>query len=776
MSMIKRRLEKDTGAVSEIVGTIMILAITVVLFSSILVSVNMLETPESRTYIDMEASFARETSELTITHKGGRTLSKVNTAFVLIALEGGAYYSQRFEHTEATFPGDLWTLGDSVVLNISGLMGEHPWNVVETAELMIMDTGRNDLLWRTVVRLGEPRVELVIKSAGVEYPQGWDDHVEAGGRVRFYAHIGPSQFLDTTNVTIDLSEIQGVEGVINMTRLSGDKFVSPRIDIATNQDNGTYLLKVEAESNGLRDSTYVSFNIGPRTDFRDLPDIVVDPFRITFNPETPLNGASVTVRAVIENRGGSAAYCEVQIWDQNRTQTGHFTNGTRLTSFGLGVAAGGGRDVFHTWNINVSGVHNITIYVPPDNITLGEGGPRIEDANPNTNQAEAIVHVMPTILLVDDDKVQEGDASVMRGDLRGAGFTFDYVEITGTHGPPFSDGRHALNRYDIVIWMTGRQTVNTLTPTDQANLIRFLEDGRSLWLIGEGIADEISGSNLLQNYLFASVDPNGFTAPRGNIRGNDIPLDQNDTYEIGTGIYNGDYLSPLVGANNAAEDDEGCVAVSYESPTHGYRSMFNSHLFRSIESNRTVMVYRVINWVGDIEFRGGNDVAVAEQTFSTRAPMYNQWVDITAMIRNNGQERLTNIDVRLQVNGEILDNNATSISLDGMGATRRLRFRWQAEPVGEHEILVVADPFNMIRETNEENNDIRYAGVNTTVTVLFSVLVVAMVRAPFDLADQSLWPSVLMCGPMLLLFLCLAVIPPAREAASRPPGPALRAE
>ncbi len=731
MSMKKRRLQRDTNAVSEIIGTIMILAITVVLFSSILVSVNMLETPESRTYIDMEASFVRETHNLTLTHRGGRTLNKLNTAFVLVALSGGVYHSQRYEHNDAVvveFP-DKWGIGEKVVLNLESLVQNAPWDTVETAEIMIMDTGRSDLLWRTVIRFGEPHVELVIKDAGVEYPQGWDNHVEAGGRVSFYARIGPSDLLTMTDVTIDLSSLEGYDGKYNMTRSSGDKFIYPptgRIDISTDQENGTYLLKVEAESGNLSDSSYISINIGPRSDLQELPDISVDANKISFNPETPLNGASVTIQSVIENRGGSAAMCKVEIWDQNKTVLNQsFESGTLLAAVWVGIAAGGGRDIRVTTNIQVSGNHRITVRVPLENITRSDNVTFAEDSNPNNNMANTTLHVMPTILLVDDDKIQNGDASVMRGDLEGAGFTFDYVEVTGTNGPPFSDGRHSLNRYDIVIWMTCRQTVNTLTPTDQSNLIKFLEDGRSLWLLGEGFASELgAGNNLLSNYLGILAVNGVSNAPVGNVVGLDTPLDANDTYQRADGVYNGDHLTAQGDAYTSAEDDNGSVAVSYESAAHGYRVMSNSYLFRSMQSNRSVMVYRVINWVGDIDFRGGNDIAVAEQEFSTRAPMYNEWVKITAMIRNNGQELLTNVDVRLQVNGEILDNNATTINLDGMGGTERVEFYWRAEPVGEHEVLVIADPFDMITETNEENNDIRYQDVNTTVMVRFSVLVV----------------------------------------------------
>ncbi len=738
MSKIKNRFYKDRDAVSEIVGTILILSITVVLFASIFATVSLMETPEQRTYIDFETSFVREEDDylLKLTHKGGRTLEKFNTAFN-IAVYDGTYRSTRYEHDSVnlTFPGDMWGIGEEAVIDIGDLpdrLGYNDWthmlNQIDVADILVMDTGRNDLIWRTEFRLGDPGKRVVIKDMGVEYPYEWENFVEAGSSVRLYARIGPSDLLNDIEVTIDLSSLLGYEGTFTMVRDGGDRFVYPppeddKMDIDSDQENDTYHLRVEAEYGGSEenvrdDNVNIILNVGPLGASLDQPFIHLDANKINFNPTSPVNGENVQIYAVVENSGGSPAVCDVNVYGNH---TRDLEPALIHTFENVSLAAGGGRDLFHTWTIKDSGTHNISLNAT--DITWHGG-----EYNRPEPEAYKFLYVQPTILLVDDVRGDGEDASLMYGDLEATASHFDHHIVDNTHRPSLE----ILQRYDIIIWMSGSQTTNTLTEEDQDNLAEVMENGTSLWLIGANIFEDLGYNNeFITDYLKTVVEAGNI--PDGNVHGNTIPLEPLDEFEVLDDEYYGNYLTPA-DADIAAKDGAGnTIAVSYEDDVHGYRSMYNSFLFSSMEGMpgdpdaqpRTNMVYKVINWLGGVEFKGGNDVAVAEQKFSTATPKYMEWVTIDAVIRNNGMENLTDVEVRLQVNGEVLENNATTIAnLEGMGGTQRVEFGWLAEEVGRHEVLVVADPFNYIEEINKENNDIRYKGVNVHVTVRFSVLVV----------------------------------------------------
>lgn len=108
------------------------------------------------------------------------------------------------------------------------------------------------------------------------------------------------------------------------------------------------------------------------------------------------------------------------------------------------------------------------------------------------------------LLLVDDDASQLGAPYVdvggqMADDLTAAGYAFDYyIVATGSDGPK----REALQQASCVIWVTGYEWgyYPTLTPTDQANLAAFLDQGGRVWLIGQDIIWDI-GDDFMNTYF-----------------------------------------------------------------------------------------------------------------------------------------------------------------------------------------------------------------------------------------------------------------------------------
>ena len=85
---IPRKMIWDDRGVSEVIGTILILMITVTLFSGIILWVNQLPQPEQSTYADLSGSLEpkndwNDGAWINITHGGGESLHNWSTRIYL---------------------------------------------------------------------------------------------------------------------------------------------------------------------------------------------------------------------------------------------------------------------------------------------------------------------------------------------------------------------------------------------------------------------------------------------------------------------------------------------------------------------------------------------------------------------------------------------------------------------------------------------------------------------------------------------------------------------
>jgi hypothetical protein len=105
----------------------------------------------------------------------------------------------------------------------------------------------------------------------------------------------------------------------------------------------------------------------------------------------------------------------------------------------------------------------------------------------------------PPVLIVDDDGGQKLEGSYQRG-LDGMGVLYETWDVTAEG----KVGEADLMPYDVVIWLTGAESESTLTADDQGNLETFLDAGRSLFLSGQNIGDEIGQSSFFSDVLHVS--------------------------------------------------------------------------------------------------------------------------------------------------------------------------------------------------------------------------------------------------------------------------------
>ncbi len=104
-----------------------------------------------------------------------------------------------------------------------------------------------------------------------------------------------------------------------------------------------------------------------------------------------------------------------------------------------------------------------------------------------------------SILIVDDDGGSQYETYYAES-ARALGLLPVSYEIPLNGDGPGAD---VLEQYDFVIWFTGDEYRNTLTPFDQANLSSYLDSGGALLMSGQDIGFDIGQTDFYQVYLHA---------------------------------------------------------------------------------------------------------------------------------------------------------------------------------------------------------------------------------------------------------------------------------
>ncbi len=760
MALKRMNRKKDDSGVSEVVGSILTLSITIILFSAIFATVQTMEAPisQSSTTISVNLEEADNNYFLNITNMGGKSLGEYETSIQILVDEVTSY---SFYFNDDYVGDDLedgsWDIGDTLNLvfdeDDERERFEEVWNGFQrpgsTLELIIYDRVDRQTVHQEMIK-EEVDYTALLRRVNIDYPLPWETYTIPGETITINAEVMNKNHIDIDNltVTVDLSPLEGYDDSVEMDPVDNrprdvNRF-SHKVELDEQQNNGSYLIEVTLEvghDDEFRENSYVVLFVGDAPVAPDDPQMVID--RIEFDPTMPTNRDLLYTTATIANVGGGAGIADIRFIDIEPDGTHREVATVEEERF----AAGEGRDITVSWNIRHSGTHNISVEVEYD----GE----------ETSDYRHIV-VLPNILLVDDEGTASGnigtDTQTMINALKASNFEYDRARVSpGPSGLEYDGGEHPMRNFDIVIWMSGSRTQNILHQNDRDELQTFLENGHRLWLIGDGIADDALNGGYegwLEEHMHAGIDETG-NAPEGDLLGQWDPVEQGEEFRIvDTEIgYHGDYLN-TVGEGNPVlldtDSDSRPVAVSYNSTeAGGSRTLLQTIRLDTIDEStsghRSHLVNKVVLWLGNVTDRDLTDLAVTSQEFyPDRFPTYKDTIEITATVRNNGIHDVYP-EVVLTKNGDIVDEHDIQ-EIPG-GSTRTYSFEWVAEPVGTHDILVVVDPFNQIEETNTDNNDITYLGVNVTVNVLFDTLIVdntaendASAQQLEDIYDTIGWP------------------------------------
>lgn len=204
------------------------------------------------------------------------------------------------------------------------------------------------------------------------------------------------------------------------------------------------------------------------------------------------------------------------------------------------------------------------------------------------------------ILLVDDDRWYNVEDSY-RAALVSNGYPYDYWNVGWNEGVAAgSPSLAALQMHPMIIWFTGYDWHNTLTPAEEEVLATYLEGGGRLFLSGQ---DHLYASGLTD----FGVDYLGVLTYTESVTTTTVYGVAGNPVGDGLGPYRLDYpfsdwsdaLIPTEAASPAFVGDRGQPsALTRYDQTRGFETVFFAYPFEALEAtDAQVVIERVVSWL-----------------------------------------------------------------------------------------------------------------------------------------------------------------------------------
>ncbi len=745
---LKRRIGWDKHGVSEVIGTILTMTITIVLFSSIMLMVNRFPAPGDNAFVNFSGNIDplddwSQGAYINLTNTGG--ISMVSGYTLIFMKIDDTTYNLRIRGTyNATTYGlqssnENWEAGDTWSFRVA------PGNISQdsTVNVAIVDVEKDTVVWTHELFGGDQAFSPVIGEGWVDSDLSSPrrDPINFNREFTFFVKIiDPNDDLDPASVYVDMSDIN-LDPHTVLTDPESDGIFSNVSIMGSSLSAGYYRLIVHASDlAGHKSSTTIIVPVGQ--DIGNVPNLVILEEKISFSRDNPKHGDIITISATIRNLGKAFTWADVYFYDGDMTADPIGQDVILISGVDSQIAS-------LNWRAAPGGMHEIFV-----NAVVR--APK-EDYDPSDNYNSSSLTVLPTILLVDDDN-HENDRSAadtvsyMRSSLVSASFSYDYVMVgNNLNGPGYDYGDYRLQNYDIVIWMLGYEETSTLTDSDQTNIQKFLTDTSnnrnntgSLWLIGHGwLSDPNINANFTQNVLHVQSDiaipnatnnvsgiPSHIVSDEWSASGSSGPFSMIERVAGSVDIYNITHIPDTAAdteTNNMLMIGDDSVSISFENFTLDERFVLFPWEFSRIEDPaiQTQMAFKVIMWLGNISMTIGKDLAVSGQEISPSYVFYQEYVNVSATIRNNGADDISGVMAGLYIDGIKLSNSSMmSGIIPGMGGSWKIWYSWQANTIGTHILKWKVDPDNVIIETNENNNEISDYLSTGELTVEFRILIV----------------------------------------------------
>ncbi|MCK5309969.1 MAG: type IV pilin, partial [Thermoplasmata archaeon] len=464
---IKRKLVWEDAGVSEIIGTILMLSITVVMFSGIITFVGNMPAPQESFNVEVDCDLVPNDPDdwynggvkFRIQHQGGKAMDPmwinifitVNNTMLKYNLDDG------FQLDNTDYDDDGWLgVGENWVVNIYNTDGPVFQN--STYSITIIHQEKNLLVWQETLGKGHNFYSPVIVDAWIDSdlatpevddpgPISYIDSFKIYVRILDPEGFDAEQGLDRDNLWVNLSSIYGdneppvqlFDWVDDRDSINDDIYVSECT--APNRSYapvGYHYFHFNASDNaGLIAERHILFPVGMIVG--ENPQVVVRGNNVDtgkyeyiwFSDPEPVNGDATTIYATIQNLGGGSAQVDVDFYD------GEVDESLKIGTYYMLLHAQGERDASVDWIASPGGNHTI-IVTAKVNATYALVND-VYDPDLTDNQNDTTISVMPKILLVDDDghlnDLTDGDTvSFMRASLEAADFEYDFISVGAGDG------------------------------------------------------------------------------------------------------------------------------------------------------------------------------------------------------------------------------------------------------------------------------------------------------------------------------------------------------
>jgi hypothetical protein len=773
----KRRFYRSKKAVSEALGTILLLAVAIVLVSAMFVWTQTIPELDEGRMVSFIADYSD--GNISIRHQGGDPLKNSDTEIRLIINDVAMNYSIDMDPLIGT--DNLWTAGESWKMQAwdPQQAGVDP----RSLEVWITDIPNQMLLFSDTLHTSTtitdlPDLSVLPQNVTFQYP---GNMIRRGIWTNVSVTINNLGDVDVTNAVVRifagstvLTEDGESQQVIDVAARSSERVWVNWTPEAWGMQ--TIFVKVYSGFSELDYSNnyaFVQVVVDIPTSIIHGPDLQMTSWDILMYPEFPTRGDDVRVTVVVHNLGDESVTSsegatlivrDTEISWNTTTDRANYRDGVFLneTFYNISVPASGIVQKDFVWKARPGG--NVTIYAYIDvNNSVVETEENFGALEFN-NLGFRLYRIMPKILLVDDDNVTSGEydsGGSLRNAMIAAGATFDMYFTSSNNDPEYDFGSKQLKDYDIVVWTTGYEKENTITPANIEAIKRAMDNGTYLWLVGQDVIPELSlfegdadGDPDPNEFAFDFLGVDEFTLPSGGAASMlegiaDNPISDGLRLNLSS-VNKLEDRSVNISAlkSNAATDRisglfynttelglDGNASLAYYNISHDFKTVYFGHDFSAINNPvmRAQVAFKVLKWLNwTLTF--GTDFAVAEETFSKAEPRYLDRVWINATLLNNGPDD-ENVTVAFYVTGPDgqerliqqypdFQKNPFSIEIPGEGGRVLVSKQWLATDVGLHDFRVVVDPFDAFTEISEENNDITYSDLDTELDVAFAILIV----------------------------------------------------
>ena len=485
---------KRKRGVSDIIGTILILAITVTLFSSIFFFVNSLPGPAAQS----PSQFTATTGQgggfylfVNVTYTSGPVLSGGALAFYVVASASPGAFSchNPYPLTSGISGATTWSAGQIWSLPLTSAnvcAGSYPLSVTnDNLTLTIVDVVKNVVLFTVNLPGSQVPIPPIFIGEGTT-----PSPVSGSGPFTVYAQIKDPNLLPTNKVVANLASLpgpitgSGLPAACNANPPTGctatltyqastGTWFSASLQTTSSAIGASFPIEITATDKGslVNSATFYAKFVNPQG-----ADLQIS---ILLTPGTPTVGQNTTLTALITNKGPgggvalvnfSATYGAITGAVQN-VPISPFASNVPVNAYWVaaGPNKGPGKAVI-TVNASLSGSYA---------------------------SASDTLTVFPRTLLVDGTGVPQGSMkpldtfTYLTTDFSSAAIPYKVLVA-----PPNSttvtfkgSGSAALDNYDVIIWDMGNSSNTCLSSQDAQNLSAAISAFRSVWILG---ADALS--------------------------------------------------------------------------------------------------------------------------------------------------------------------------------------------------------------------------------------------------------------------------------------------